>query len=257
MPAAGQMPSGSFMRAIQDRGRLIAGVDQNTLRFAYLNPFTGRLEGFEIDLLRQIATALLGSPDKIEFRVITSANRADAVRSHRVDIVADAYSMTCDRRRQVAFTTTYYDAGQRLLVPRGLPVRSIRDMTGKRVCATSGSTSITNIRALGVGAIPYPVPQRTDCLVALQQGKVDAIATDDAILLGFKEQDPYTKIVGPRLEDEPYGMAIDKSHPDFVRFVNGVLARLRADGTWKAIDRRWLGGLAPGRERPPTAHYRD
>jgi polar amino acid transport system substrate-binding protein len=255
LPAPGQMPAGSFMRSIQDRGRLIAGVDQNTLRFAYLSPFSGHLEGFEIDLLRQVAKALLGSPDKIEFRVITSAQRAAAVRSKQVDIVADAFTMTCDRRRQVAFTTTYYDAGQRLLVPAGRRVRGLRDLVGKRVCATAGSTSIAHIHASR--AIPYTVPQRTDCLVALQQGTVDAISTDDAILLGFKDQDPYTKIVGPRLEPEPYGMAIDKSHPEFVRFVNGVLAHVRADGTWSALDRRWLAGLRQGRQRPPTAHYRD
>lgn len=256
LPPPNQMPAGSFMRKIQERGRLIAGVDQNTLRLSYLNPFDGHLEGFEIELLHRIAQALLGSPRKIEFRVITSKDRTEAVQKGSVDIVADAFTITCYRRRQVAFTTTYYNAGQRLLVPL-IPstrhVRGLRDLAGKRVCATSATTSLAHIRASR--AIPYPVAQRTDCLVALQQGTVDAISTDDAILLGFQDQDPYTKIVGPRLEAEPYGMAIDRSHPEFVRFVNGVLARIRADGTWSALDRRWLGGLA--RQRPPTAHYRD
>jgi polar amino acid transport system substrate-binding protein len=91
--------------------------------------------------------------------------------------------------------------------------------------------------------------------VALQQGLVDAVTSDDSILLGFQAQDPYTKIVGPRFADEPYGMAISKAHPDFVRFVNGVLAQMRADGRWRADYARWLGKFTTTVPAPPPAHY--
>ena len=257
LPSPGRMPPGSFMRVIQDRGRLIAGVDQNTLRFSYLNPFTGELEGFEIDLLRRIAKALLGDPGAVEFRVITSADRISVIQKHRVDIVADAMTINCERARKVAFTTPYYEAGQRVLVSSDSRAKGIRDLAGKRVCATTTSTSIVNIRKARVGMIPYPVPQRTDCLVALQEGVVDAISTDDAILLGFHIQDPYTRIVGRRFSREPWGMAIAKSHPEFVRVVNGILAQVARDGTWSAIHDRWLGGLAGQARRAPPARYRD
>ena len=81
----------------------------------------------------------------------------------------------------------------------------------------------------------------TDCLVLLQQGQVAAVSTDDTILDGLAAQDPFTKVVGPRLTDEPYGLAISKQHPDFVRFVNAVLAQERADGAWKASYHHWVG----------------
>ena len=254
LPQPDDLPARSFMRRIVKRGRLIAGVDQNTLRFGFLNPLTGELEGFEIDLLREVARALLGDPSAIQFKVLTSAQRIDAVRERRVDIVASAVTINCDRREQVAFTVPYYEAGQRLLVRTGSPVTGLRDLSGKRVCATVGTTSIKNLRAADVGAIPYGAAQRTDCLVALQQGTVDAITGDDAILLGFKAQDPYTEIVGARFSREPYGMAINRAHPEFVAFVNGVLARLRVDGTWAKLNDRWLGELA---QRPPAARYGD
>jgi polar amino acid transport system substrate-binding protein len=96
------------------------------------------------------------------------------------------------------------------------------------------------------------VPYWTDCLVLLQQGNVAAISTDDSILAGLVAQDPYTKIIGPRLTSEPYGLAISKQHPDFVQFVNGVLARLRSDGQWAASYERWIGGPVPV---PPPARY--
>lgn len=254
LPALGALPATSFMARIRRRGRLIAGVDQNTLLFAYPNPSDGQLEGFEIDVLRQIAQAIFGNPNAIVFKAITTAQRIPAIQSGAVDIVADAFTITCARRQQVDFSSVYFDAGQRVLVPLDSPARSIGDLAGKRVCATSGSTSIVNLTRVRPSPIPVAVPQRTDCLVALQQGTVDAISTDDAILLGFQAQDPYTKIVGPRFSDEPYGMAMSQAHPDFVRFVNGVLQGMRSDGAWSRIYAHWLGPFGPT-PAPPPAHY--
>ena len=93
----------------------------------------------------------------------------------------------------------------------------------------------------------------TDCLVLLQQGDVAAISTDNAILAGLKVQDPWTKIVGPVFTSEPYGLAISKMHPDFVRFVNAVLQQMRTDGQWAADYRRWVGTPVPAQ---PPAKYK-
>jgi polar amino acid transport system substrate-binding protein len=88
--------------------------------------------------------------------------------------------------------------------------------------------------------------------VLLQQGSVAAISTDDSILDGLAAQDPWTKIIGKPLTDEPYGLAISKQHPEFVRFVNAVLQQLRTDGQWKVSYRDWLGNPVPN---PPPARY--
>lgn len=254
MPPPGEMPSGSYMATIQRRGYLRAGVDQNTLLFAYFNPLHGHIEGFEIDMLRQLAQAIFGdrNPNRIRFTAITTAERVPAVTDRSVDVVADAMTITCERRRQVAFSTVYYDAGQKILVPSNSSATSVKDLGGKPVCATTGSTSLDTLERQVPRPVPYTVAQRTDCLVAMQQGLVDGITSDDSILLGFKAQDPYTMIVGPRFANEPYGMAIRRDHRDFVRFVNGVLAKMRRDGSWKAIYTRWLGKSVPP---PPAAHY--
>ena len=132
-------------------------------------------------------------------------------------------TITCERLQQVDFSTVYFDAGQRVLVQTNSRAKSIADLGGKKVCATTGSTSIANIKAAPSHPIPVAVPYWTDCLVLLQQGDVAAISTDDSILAGLAAQDPWTKIVGPRFSNEPYGLAISKQHADFVRFVNAVL----------------------------------
>jgi polar amino acid transport system substrate-binding protein len=244
---------GPSVQAIRRRGFLRAGVDQNTLLLGYANPLHDeRLEGFEIDLLRQISRALFGRPSGIQFHALTTAERRSAVQDGTVDIVADAYTINCYRATQVYFSSVYLQAGQRVLVPSDSDARSLADLRGKRVCATSTSTSIAKLKEFP-GVIPYPVAQRTDCLVALQRGEVDAITSDDAILEGFQAQDPYTRLIGPVIEAEPYGMAMSKRRPDLVRFVNGVLARMRADGTWERLYRKWL----PGTPRQPPVRYAD
>ena len=244
---------GPSVAAIRRRGHLRAGVDQNTLLLGYANPLHGqRIEGFEIDLLHELSRALFGKPNRIEFHALTTAERLSAVRDGTVDIVADAVTINCSRAAQVDFSSVYLSAGQRLLVPADSSARSINDLGGKRVCTTQTSTSGATLSRYP-GVIPYVVPQRTDCLVALQQGQVDAITSDDAILLGFKSQDPYTKVIGGAIEPEPYGMAISKRNPDLVRWVNRELARMRADGTWRRLHRKWL----PGTPREPQVHYRD
>ena len=252
VPSPGHMPAGSFMRTIQSRGKLVVGVDQNTLRLSYFDPRNKQLEGLEIDLLRQIAKAILGDPTKIEFRAILSTQRAGVIKDGSVDIVADAMTMSCDRLKDVAFSSRYLNPGQRVLVRSDSTATSIRDLSGKKVCASAGSTSLREIMVANPRAIPYPVPARTDCLVYLQQGKVDAISTDDTILLGFHDQDPFTRIVGPPLEAEPYGMAISKraDHQGFVRFVNGVLQQLDQSSMLSQLITFWLG---PDYSQTPVA----
>ena len=95
-----------------------------------------------------------------------------------------------------------------------------------------------------------------DCLVALQQSQVDAISTDDLILAGLVGQDPYLRIVGPSLNAEPYGIGINLENTGLVRFVNGTLERIRADGTWNTLYRKWLTVLGPA-SAPPVAKYSD
>jgi polar amino acid transport system substrate-binding protein len=92
----------------------------------------------------------------------------------------------------------------------------------------------------------------------LQQGQIDAISTDDTILQGLAAQDPNVHLVtGIRLSDEPYGMAISKAHPDFTRFVNGVLAEERTGTTWKTIWSHWVGPVVHASPpAPPPVYYR-
>jgi polar amino acid transport system substrate-binding protein len=246
-----QVTPGSFMAKIRARGYLIAGVDQSTYHFGFLNPLTGQIEGFDIDMINAVARAIFGtSAGHVEYKAISDAQRIPDVTSGAVDIVAHTMTITCDRLKDVDFSSVYFDAAQRVLVLKNSTATSLSSLRGQKVCATTGSDSLAVIAANK--AIPVPVTYWTDCLVLLQQGDVAAISTDDSILDGLQAQDPWTKLVGPRLTDEPYGLAISKRHPDFVRFVNAVLQQLRTDGQWAASYAHWVGTPVPA---PPPAQY--
>ena len=249
------------MADIAAAGYLRVGVDQNSLQLGYLNPIgsSQQMEGFDIDVVREIAAAIFGIPATrtgaidahIRSKAISTQQRQTAIQSGQVDIVASAYSINCHRLRYMDFSSVYHRADQRLLVLRSSPVSSLsqRDARGTRICATASSTTLTYLEKVRAktGIVPVSVPLRSDCLVKLQEGDADAISSDDAILLGFQKQDPQTAIVGPSLECEQWGIAINRIHQDLVRFVNAVLRRLRQRGRLEQIRRHWLRDLP----RPP------
>ncbi|MFF5077868.1 glutamate ABC transporter substrate-binding protein [Actinoplanes sp. NPDC000266] len=247
MPQAGKMPAGSYMETIQKRGRLILGTSQDTLLFSSRNPFTGEIEGFDVDMGRQVAAALFGDPNKIQIKVIGYDQRVSSVVSGAVDIVADTMTANCERKQDVNFSSIYYEAGQKVLVSTSSGATRIEDLGGKKVCSVQGSTSFDNIAKVKAKTKPIAVARAAfgDCLVAFQRNEVDAVTTDDTILAGMAAQDPYAKVVGQKFTEEPYGMAMPKQHPEFTQFVNGVLARNRANGTWQKTYDKWLGATFP------------
>lgn len=242
--------------ALRAKGRLVVGLDTGSNLFSFRDPMTGQLVGFDVDIAREVSRDLFGDPNRLDFRILTSAQRLEALQDSSVDMVVKTMTITCARRKDVQFSTVYFQAQHRVLVVQGSGIRGVEDLAGKRVCAVEGTTSLRRVQRVQPAATVVTVPMWSDCLVVLQQRQVDAISTDDAILAGLAAQDPYLEIVGDSLSPEPYGVGINKNNEDLVRFVNGTLARIRSDGTWNRIYDRWLTVLGPS-PGPPSATYSD
>ena len=255
LPAPGQMPAGSTMARIAKRGYLIVGVLEDVSPMA-VRDVNLRLEGFDIDIARDIAGAIFGDRERVVLRPLPEADRIGTVESGQVNLAVVAATITCQRRELVDFSTVYYEVGQRVLVNRGSGIRGLDDLGGKRVCAARGSTSLGKTLAAPSRPVPVGMATETDCLMLLQLGEVDAVSTDDILLAGMAAQDPQTEIVGPRFTDEPYGVVINKNTSDLVRFVNAVLERRVQDGRWRASYEHWLSPLGPP-PSPPTPQYQD
>jgi len=250
-PAAGLALPG--VQQITKDGTLTVGVSADTRLLGARNPATNVIEGFDIDVAHAMAKALFGDPSKVTLRVITAADRIPALQDGRVELVARAMTINCARWQQIAFSGVYYLAGQRVLVPSGSTARSIADLPkGSRVCAPSGSTSLAYLSKYP-SLVPVGADTHTGCLVMLQQGQVDAITGDDVVLAGLAAQDPYTKVIGPKLTQEPYGLGINKDNRDFVAFANAALDQYEKDGGWQVSYDRWLAGpLGPGKAPTPV-----
>ncbi|HEX6360181.1 glutamate ABC transporter substrate-binding protein [Actinophytocola sp.] len=261
LPAPDALSAFPTVAAIRDHGKLVVGVDQNTYRFGYRNPETGEIEGFALDVAKEIAKAIFGRADAdvLQLRVLTSKQREDALKAGDVDLVVHTMTTNCERWGWTDFSAVYYEATQKVLVKDNFDYQGEQSLAGKKVCATEKSTSLARIVNLDVD--PKPVGMQvagwTDCLVMLQQNQVDAVSTDDTILAGLADQDPFTKVVNGVDAPEPYAIAVPKKRDDLVRFVNAVLEKIKTDGTWLRIYDTWMKPLLGPVGAPPVAEYRD
>lgn len=243
-------------KKIRDRGRLIVGLDVGTNLLSFRDPITGEINGFDVDIAAEVARDIFGSPLQLEYRILSSAERISALQEQKVDIVVKTMSITCQRRTEVNFSTVYLTAHQRILIPRDSAIMDASGLSGKRVCAARGTTSLDRVREITPPATVVAVINWADCLVALQQRQVDAISTDDVILAGLISQDPYLSIVGPYMTEEPYGIGVNLGNPGLVRVVNATLERIRRDGTWTRLWQKWFSALGPA-PAPPVPRYSD
>jgi polar amino acid transport system substrate-binding protein len=250
-------PTGRPPAAIVKRGYLVVGVAADTRLLGARNLGNNQFEGFDIDMAKEVAKAIFGDPNKIRFRAISAGDRVPLLQSGAIDMVARAMTMTCDRWKQVSFAGPYFTSYLRLLVGQNEKAQSLQDLakeqnanSKKRVCATNGSTTLAKVAGVK-GVEPVGVALTTDCMVLWQQGQVDAIAADDAILAGLADQDPNARIVGPtNVETEPYGLAVSLTNKEFAAYINGVLENLRKGGWQDAYKTSGLQAALGNRTQP-------
>jgi polar amino acid transport system substrate-binding protein len=255
MPQPLAMPAGTYMAKIQQRGRLIAGVSADSLNLGSRDPISGQIVGFDIDMIRAVAKAIFGDPNKVELRVISSPQRIPTLQKEQVDIVARNMTINCSRWKDIAFSAEYYRSGQKTLVPIDSTAKSTADLNGKTICAPAGSTSLDNLKKENPQVVPITADTDTGCLALFQSGKAYGISGDDTVLAGDVAQDPYAKVLPQRFSDEPYGLGMSLKHPEFVRFVNQVLDQIKADGTWMGSYNTWLMPALGKLTSPPPSVY--
>ncbi len=247
---------------IRDRGYLIAGVDQDTYLFGYRSPTSKQIEGFDIDVLKAVAKRIFGSDDPkyLRLKAIKYADRIGSIvrgpKNNGVDIVADTFTMNCPRWSLINFSSQYFDAAQKILVLGTSSAKGLADLSGKKVCAAKGSTSVDNLRDGNPAVLIVEVTDQTDCLLRLQSSQIDAISTDDTILLGLAAQDPTLKLLPDAFSPEPYGLGLPKGDRALTRYVNAVLEEMRINGEWKALYTKWIGSKTNTVAEAPPAKYR-
>ncbi|MBB3110174.1 putative glutamine transport system substrate-binding protein [Paenibacillus phyllosphaerae] len=227
---------------IKERGKLVVGVKFDTKLFGLKDPGTGNVEGFDVDIAKQIAKAILGDESKIELKEVTSKTRIPMLNNGEIDLIVATMTITEERRKEVDFSDVYFNAGQSLLVKKGSPITGLADVTkDTKVLGVKGATSIKNIEDKVPGLKVLQFENYQEAFTALRAGKGDALTTDNAILYGMTKQDESYAVVGGTFTDEPYGIAIKKGESALVTQVNETLKGLKDSGEYDALYEKWIG----------------
>ena len=236
--------------AITERGSVKVGVKEDQPGLGYLDPVSGERTGFDIDIARWIAASLGYDEEDIEFTAIPSANREQAIVNGDIDYYVGTYSITDKRKEQISFAGPYFITGQGLLVAADNdtidgPDSLTSDMI---VCSATGSTSIQRIKDLGT-AQTKEYDTYSQCVEDLKNGQVDAVTTDEAILIGYAAQDPDNlKVVGDVFSEERYGVGIAKGDTALQEFINTMFTD--GNDVWQQIFDNNLGASGVKAEQP-------
>lgn len=234
----------STMGKIAAAKKLTVGVKFDQPGFGLKDPATGKVDGFDIAIAKEIGKALGLSEDQIDFVESVSANRIPFLQEDKVDLVIATMTINADRKKQIDFSRPYYLAGQSILVKKdNTTIKSVDDLNGKKVCSVQGSTSEKNVQAKAPQAELLSLTGYAACVSSLKDGRVEAVSTDDIILAGFAAADNTLKLVGGQFTQEPYGIGIKQGKTDMVEFVDTLIADWFKDGTWDKIYNKYLGDV--------------
>ena len=222
----------SRLDEVRNRGHLVCASSDAIPGFGYLKD--GENAGFDIDLCRAVAAAVLGDPDAVEFRVSIPTGLGEAVRSGEIDMVARVLTATSTRdARWGSFVHTMYYDGQGFVVHRELDADSARELNGASVCVTRNTTTELNLadysslHGLNIHAVAFD--RTSDAVDAYLGGECDAFTTDHSGLHAYLSvfTDPEEHVILPEvISEEPLTPLVPHGDEQWYDIVNTVMAIL-------------------------------
>ncbi len=220
--------AGTTMAELSDAGTITVGTKFDQPGFG-LQGLSGGPEGFDVEVAKIIAGAMGISEDNIEWVETPSQVREEVIEQGRVDMVVATYTINELRAERISFAGPYYVAGQQIMVAADNDTitgpESLSENPDTTVCSVTGSTPSEQIREYLADESQLVLFDVYDkCADALRTGQVQAVTTDNVILLGFvSESDGAFKLVGEQFTEEPYGIGIELGDTAFCEFINETL----------------------------------
>jgi len=248
--------TGTLAKA-RDTGSITIAHRTSSIPFSYLSA-RGEPIGYSIDLCKLLVEAIgdeVGRELTIKWQPVTSESRIASITSGQSDLECGSTTSNLERRKLVSFSPVIFVSGTKLLVKKGSPIRSFRDLGGKKVAVTAGTTNEQAMRELArrfkLNLDLRVAADHAASFVLLTAGDVDAFATDDVLLYGLlaqnKRQADYV-VIGEFLSYDPYGIMYRKDDSQFARVINEVFHSLAADGEIERRYKRWFLRKLPSGE---------
>jgi glutamate transport system substrate-binding protein len=205
----------------------------------------GTYTGFDVDVATYIAQQLGRDPGDIEWKEAKSADRETMLERGDVDFIAASYSINDEREQKVDFAGPYLLAHQDVLVRADdNSITKPEDLNNKKLCSVTGSTSAQNVKEkIAPDAQLQEYGGYSECLTGLENGVIDALTTDDAILAGYASQPEFEgkfKLAGFKLSNENYGIGVQEGS-ELKQQINDALEQMVADGSWDAAVKKNFG----------------
>ncbi|HSR13209.1 MAG TPA: transporter substrate-binding domain-containing protein [Thermodesulfobacteriota bacterium] len=237
---------GPTLDKIKNSGVFTIGVRPASPPFSFINKQNERA-GFSNDLAALVHKGIeqkLGKQIKLEMKETTPATRIPLLTSMSVDLITETMTDTRARRDSVDFSMTFFVTGDDFIIKKGTPIKSTKDIAGKRIGTQQGSTNERVLREKYTQAQLVTFPDQAAAFMALQQGKLDAYCNDAIQLYGLKYKasaPDQWEIVNDWISYEPYGMAMRKNDSDFRAVVNNALMEAIENGEYFKLYEKWFG----------------
>lgn len=246
------------LRKVRDTGSIALGYRAASFPFSYAAK-DGMPIGYSLELCREIvddiATAVGRSPT-VRYVAVTPETRMQAVASGQVDLECGSTTSNTERRKTVGFSPTIFVSGTKLLVRRDAGIRSVRDLRGRPIAVTAGTTNEAELRKLSdrlkLGLTLVVARDHDESFSLLAERKVDAFATDDILLYGFiarKHAEAAYMVVGDFLSYDPYAIMFRRGDPQLAQLVDATFRRLAESRALADIYVRWFEKRLPDGER--------
>jgi glutamate/aspartate transport system substrate-binding protein len=249
-------PSGTLEK-ISQYGAVYVGHRESSIPFSYLDA-DGKVIGYSWELCQRVTDAIkarLNRPDLAVVPVpVTSSSRQMMLEAGTIDLECGSTSNTDQRQRYVGFAVTTFVAGVKALVKKDSGVRSVKDMKGRTVVTTSGTTSDAYIKAAAVrqGVFPnYRVGRdHAESLRQLLRGEADVMVLDDILLQGLLMNVPESDklrlvVLEENYANEPYAIMLRRNDPEFKKLVDDTLIALMKNGELARVYAKWFTSPIP------------
>ncbi len=234
---------------VRASGTIAIGYRESSVPFSFLNTRKEPI-GYSIELCRSLVSAIEDAVDKslaIKWVPVTSDSRIDAVVNGQVDLECGSTTNNLERQKRVSFSPTMFVSGTKVLVRKGSPIKSFRDLAGKKVAVTAGTTNEKTLRDLSakfkLGIDLLVARDHAESFGLVKSGQADAFATDDVLLYGLIAQDAARasyEVVGDFLSYDPYGIMYRKDDPQLNKVVVDAFQVLAEDGEIERQYKRWF-----------------
>ena len=229
----GEAMSGQRLQAVKDRGKVVCASNNSLAAFGYVDA-GGNTTGFDIDLCRAVAAAVLGNADAVEYRPTVAAERGPTMQSGEVDMMSRNTTWTTSRDATWGdFAQTMFYDGQGFMVPKSLGLSGMLDLDGAKVCVQQGTTTELNLQDfinqnnLNIDVVTFPDNVSTN--EAYLSGQCDALTTDRSGLVstraGFEKPDDHVILAGT-ISEEPLGPVVPHGDDQWYDIVKAVMAML-------------------------------